>query len=169
MGPQGGMVGTGAENPRWPRNAALPLCRRGSGTVGDLLELCGAVFIRRPKLVVVLPSGKLINSSAWQREGSPPTPRSLAPLLTALASPQGRGADRWWKGTGSKGALSLFLVPVSSCLRNFRKRHSLVCFLPALHFPPLRGRPFPRARTVRTHTCTRHFWQRVNVGCITSS
>lgn len=76
---------------------------------------CSVCQVRRLELIVSLPSGKLINNSVWQkkkRKVPHPHPCSFTLLLSALASPQGSGADRWWKEIGSKGGLSLFLAPV---------------------------------------------------------
>lgn len=128
---------------------------RGWGTLGDLLDLlCNICQVRRLKLIP-LSSRKLINNSAWQKKIKVPHPHpcSLTLLLSALASPQGSGADRWWKETGSKGGLCLFLVPVLKFCKGTSGR-SILCsaFYLLCNFTRLQGHTFPRARNRHMHT-----------------
>ena len=94
--------------------------------------------MRRLKLTVPLPSEKLINNSLAEkiRKLPHPHPSSLTLLLSALVSPQGSGADRWWKETGSKGwgGSSLFLVPVLKFFKELQEE-SFSALLSACSIP----------------------------------
>lgn len=90
---ESGTFRTGAENPRWPQESGSASIKKVLGNLGWPARplWCNVCQVRRLKLVAPLPSGKLINNSAWQKKRKLPHPHpcSLTLLLSALASPQG--------------------------------------------------------------------------------
>lgn len=84
--------GSGAEPLGWPQDSGSASIKEVSGDLGWPARplWCNICQVRRQKPVVPLPSGKLINNSAWQKKKkkkktSPPTPlfsRSAAVSLS---------------------------------------------------------------------------------------
>lgn len=98
---------------RTPDGAGTRLRLYGDGGRGrgGPLALCGAVFVRSPEPIVALPSGKLINNSAWQKASSPPTAHSLAPCCQPQLLPRGVGLTDGGREQGARGAHVYFWFP----------------------------------------------------------